>query len=82
MCIRDRARAARERHDAVGVAATASFACLCMLTVLMLLDAHLILRAAADLNFALLALALVGDRLGARSPTARVREPVRSVARA
>ena len=74
------ARAARERDDAVGVAAIASFACLCMLTVLMLLDAHLILRAAADLNFALLALALVGYRPGSRER--RVRMPVRSVPRA
>ena len=78
--LRTVARVARERDDAVGVAAIASFACLCMLTVLMLLDAHLILRAAADLNFALLALALVGYRPGSRDRGDRV--PVSWVRRA
>jgi hypothetical protein len=50
-------RIARERMDAIGVAAIASFASLWLLAVLMTLDPHLTLRGSADALFALLALA-------------------------
>jgi hypothetical protein len=56
------ARAARERLDAVGVAAAGGFTGLAVLAVLMLLDAHLTLRGSSDLLFTLLALALVRGR--------------------
>lgn len=56
------ARVARERADAIGVAAVASFSSLWAMTVLMALDVHLILRGSADLLFPLLALALTARR--------------------
>ena len=59
VAIRCTARIAHERTDAVGVAATASFTALVVITVLMILDPHLVMRGSADLSFSLLALALV-----------------------
>jgi len=56
--MREMLHIARQRVDAVGVAAVASFGALSVVGVLMILDAHLILRGAADLLFSLLALAL------------------------
>lgn len=60
--IRTVVRVARERADAIGVAATGSFAALIVMAVLMTLDPHITLRGSADLNFALLALACTGWR--------------------
>jgi hypothetical protein len=51
------ARTARERTDAFGVAAIASFTAISVIAVLMTIDAALTLRGSADLAFALLALA-------------------------
>jgi len=48
----------RERADAIGVAAAASFTALAVLAVLTTTDPHLTLRGAAELSFALLALAM------------------------
>ncbi|MGI8729579.1 MAG: hypothetical protein ACR2LK_06240 [Solirubrobacteraceae bacterium] len=59
--IRAVARVARERTDAVGVAATASFAALVVTAVLMTLDPHVTLRGSADLSVSLLALALTAS---------------------
>jgi hypothetical protein len=53
-------RVARERMDAIGVAAVASYTSLAVVAVLMTLDTHLNLRGSADLLFSLLALACVG----------------------
>jgi hypothetical protein len=53
---------ARNQNDAIGVAAIASFAALCVTTTLMLVDPHLTLRGSADLSFPLLALALTAFR--------------------
>lgn len=62
VAIRTTARIARERSDAIGVAATASFTALVVITVLMILDPHLVMRGSADLAFSLLGLALVRPR--------------------
>ena len=59
VAIRTVARIARDRADAVGVAAVGSLTGLWLNVVLMTFDVHLTMRGAADLNFALLALALV-----------------------
>lgn len=61
-CWRTTLRTARERTDAVGVAATGALAATSVLVVLMTLDAHLVLRGAADTLFILLALALVAPQ--------------------
>ena len=52
------ARTAKARDDSIGVAAVAAFASLAALAVLMLFDAHLILRGSGDLLFPLIALGL------------------------
>lgn len=57
VAMRTTASVARLRHDVVGVAATASLAGLCSVFVLMSFDPHLTMRGAADLTYALLALA-------------------------
>jgi hypothetical protein len=51
------ARTARERTDAFGIAAIASFTAISVIAVLMTIDPALTLRGSADLAFALLALA-------------------------
>ena len=56
------ARIARQRSDAIGVAAIASFTALSATAVLMMLDPHVTMRGSADLSFALLGLALVRPR--------------------
>ncbi len=55
--IRTVGSSARERTDAIGVAAIASYGALWVMAILMLFDSHLTLRGSADLSFALLALA-------------------------
>ena len=60
--LRDVARVARQRQDAIGAAAAGCFSALCVLAVLMTLDLHLTLRGSADLLFPLLALAFTSDR--------------------
>ena len=61
------ARVARQRTDAIGVAAVGAFAATVVIFVLTTLDAHLTLRGTADLYFPLLALALTaGGTVAAR----------------
>jgi hypothetical protein len=57
---------ARERTDAVGVAAVSAFSYLVAMIVTMLFDPHLTLRGSADLFFPLLALSLVDSEAGER----------------
>jgi hypothetical protein len=57
IAVRTVARIARQRADAIGVAAVASFTALAALTVLMTFDSVLTMRGSAEVNFALLALA-------------------------
>jgi hypothetical protein len=72
VAVRTTAAIARSRRDAVGVAASASFASLLAIFVLMSFDVHMTLRGAADLLFSLLALATAvrGDRQDVRGPSA------------
>jgi hypothetical protein len=67
---------ARQRTDAIGVAAGASFTALVVTVVLMLLDPHITLRGSADLSFALLALALTAS--AGAAARASPRGPIRS----
>jgi hypothetical protein len=57
---------ARERTDAVGVAAKSAFSYLVAIIVMMFFDPHFTLRGSADLFFPLLALSLADSRAGAR----------------
>jgi hypothetical protein len=68
VALRTVVRLARERSDAVKVAAVASFTALAVNAVLMVLDPHLTLRGSGDLSFALLALALAAPAGGAAQP--------------
>jgi hypothetical protein len=71
VAVRTTAAIARSRRDSVGVAATASFASLLALFVLMSFDVHLTLRGTADMLFSLLALATAvrGDRKDIHDPS-------------
>lgn len=78
--VRTVARVARERADAIGVAAVASFSSLCVMAVLMVLDVHLTVRGSADLLFPLLALALTARRTTRRRRVHGVTAPARAPA--
>lgn len=65
--LRATARIARHRADAIGVAAIAGFVSLAVIALLTAFDPHLTLRGAADLHFALLALAFTATRPGRRT---------------
>lgn len=71
--LRTTAFIARGRSDAIGVAAIAACSAVAVVAVLMTLDAHLILRGAADLLFSLLALALTSPQARSSSSAAPVR---------
>jgi hypothetical protein len=60
VALRDLTPLARERTDAVGVAASAAVAAVFSMAVLMLFDPHLTMRGGADLLFPLLAMSLTG----------------------
>lgn len=74
IALRTVAAIARQRTDAIGVAAGASFTALVVTVVLMLLDPHITLRGSADLSFALLALALTASAAGAAGAVGAGRE--------
>jgi hypothetical protein len=63
VAVRQMAHTARERTDAFGIAAIASFTAISIVAVLMTIDAGLTLRGSADLMFSLLALASAAPAL-------------------
>lgn len=75
VAVRRVAPIARERTDAFGVAAIASFAATTVVAALMTLDAGLALRGSADLAFSLLALATAAPAVAYRRLTEVESEP-------
>jgi hypothetical protein len=75
VAVRQVARTARERGDAFGVSAIASFAAISVVAVLMTIDAGLTLRGSADLMFSLLALASAAPALVHRHVSGIRRQP-------